>query len=284
MNLFEKFEKYSEYYELCNEGRATLCEAAKRICDDEALRAEALELKNKLVNSKFDFKPNEEFKDKSAQFGAFVYTLAIEHMESWYNEKNIPREIFLDTISDLGVWINRHYNWFGEWGFSQFGWIILHLRGGIFKLGRIQFEPSKVWQVPPEELRLNLQKGDPFLNVHIPRGGQLDEAAVLDSFEQAKVFFPKYFGQDYKVAGCFTWLFDPIFEKILPAGSNVVKFQRMFKIFTYDESYSGLDYLFINVTKDNIKDAPTDTSFRKAIVEHILSGGIMQSGGGYRLM
>jgi len=284
MNMFEKFEKYSEYYELCAEGRTALREAARAICENEALSAEAITLKNKLADLSLDFKYNEEFKGKSAQFGAFVYTLAIESMEVWYNEKRIPRDILLDTVSDLSVWINRHYNWNGEWGLSQYGWLSCHIRGKLFKLGRIQFEPATVWHVPPEELGLDLKKGDPFLSVHIPRGGQLDEAACLDSFEQAKAFFPKYFDCDYKAAGCFTWLFDPAFEKMLPPSSNVVKFQKMFKIFMHDESYDGLDYLFVNIKKDNIKDAPADTSFRRAIVEHILSGGIMQTGGGYRLL
>jgi hypothetical protein len=210
-NLFEKFEKYFEYYELCEEGRTVLREAAKKICADEKLSAEALELKNKLADLSHEFKGDEEFKDKSVQFGAFVYTIAIEDMEKLYKEKNIPHDILKATIDDLSVWINRHYNWLGEWGFSQYGWLGLHLRGKIFKLGRLQLEPKEIWEEPPEEFGLNLKKGDPFLSVHIPRGGRMDEEACLDSFEQAREFFPKYLNYDFKAFGCFTWLFDPNF-------------------------------------------------------------------------
>ena len=284
-SLFEKFEKYFKYYELCEEGRAALREAAKKICADEKLSAKALELKNKLADLSYDFKGDEEFKGTSAQFGAFAYTIAIEDMEKLYKEKNIPSEILGATINDLSVWINRHYNWFGEWGFSQYGWLRLHVRGKIFKLGRLQFEPSKIWEVPPEESGLKLEKGDPFLSVHIPRGGRMDEQSCLDSFEQAKEFFPKYLDYNFKAFGCFTWLFDPNFEKLLPPDSNILKFQRLFNIFKHgNEDYGGLEYIFVKITKENIKDAPTDTSFRKAIVEHILSGGIMQGGSGYRLV
>ena len=285
MSLFEKFEKYFEYYELCAEGREVLREAAKKICADEKLSAEALELKNKIADLSYDFKGDKEFKDKSVQFGAFVYTIAIEDMEKLYKEKNIPHDIFIATIDDLSVWINRHYSWFGEWGFSQYGWLLCHLRGGIFKLGRLQFEPKPMWETPAEKFGLNLKEGDPFLSVHIPRGGRMDERACLDSFEQAKEFFPKYLNYDFKAFACFTWLFDPNFKKLLPPDSNILKFQQMFKIIKHSgEDYGGLDYVFVNIKKENIKDAPTDTSFRKALVEHILSGGIMQSGSGYRLV
>jgi len=97
MNEFEKFEKYFEYYNLCDEGREILLEAAKKICADENMLSEALRIKNKLANIYFNSTNSnadeiysavhEEFKGKSAQFGAFVYTLAIEDMENLYKEK-----------------------------------------------------------------------------------------------------------------------------------------------------------------------------------------------------
>jgi len=91
---------------------------------------------------------------------------------------------------------------------------------------------------------------------------------------------------DFKAFTCSSWLFDPSFEKLLTSESNIVKFQKLFPVrITHDgEAYWGLDYVFVNITKENIKDAPTDTYFRKKLVEHILSGGIMQSGSGYRLV
>ena len=284
--IYEKFEKYFEYYQLCDEGKKVLREAAKKICADENLCAEALSIKNKLADLSYDFNGDAEFKDKSAQFGAFVFTLAIEDMEKIYQEKNIPRDILLETINDLPVWINRNYEWYNEWGFTTYGWLILHIRGRIFKLGRLQFEPKTLKErdlAPVELLGLDLKEGDLILGIHVPRGGKLDEAACLESFERAKEFFPKYLNYNFKAFSCFTWLFDPAFSQLLPPESNIIKFQNLFKRFPGGESYGGLDYLFVNITKENIKDAPTDTYFRKKIVEHILSGGIMQWAGGYRM-
>lgn len=286
--LYEKFEKYSKYYSLCQEGREELRIYAKEICKDQNLTETAIKLKNKIADISYNFEFEKELaginteKINISKFGAFFTTLAIENMENFYKEKNIPEDILYAVTEDLGVWINRHHDWFGEWGFSQYGWIKNHLRGKIFKLGRLQFEPSKIWRIPPESLGLNLCEGDPFLSVHIPRGGKIDEASCLDSFEKAKKFFPEYLNFDFKAFGCFTWLFDPDFKKLLPKESNILKFQKLFQIFNAVEDYGGLEYIFVNIKKEDIKNAPDDTNLRMAVKNHILSGGLMHSASGYR--
>jgi len=286
--MLDLYEKYSECYKLCDEGRAALLNAAQKICSDEKLCAQAMDIKNRLVNSPYNFEENGEFRVMDASFGAFVCTIAIEEMEKFYLSKGIPLEIFLATIGDLGIWINHHYNCFGEWGLSSFGWFRLHFQGKIFQLGRLQFEIARIDEIlrPDTDAGLNLSFGDDFLDVHIPRGRRLDEQACFDSFEQAKVFFSQYLNEyEFKAFVCYTWLFDPCFKDLLPCDSNILKFQRMFNIYKYDkESYSGLKYIFNNVTKDNIADAPKDTALRKATAEHILNGGIMRKGAGYRMI
>ena len=296
MNDFQKFEKYFGYYELCEEGRELLHEAAKKICGDENMLSEALRIKDKLTNLSFDSANNDEiyaavnelFKDKSAQFGAFVYTLAIEDMEKLYKEKNIPHDILMATVNELAISMNQKYIQSNEWGFDGYSWLIHHLRGRMFRLGRLVFEIAYIseWHLQPEQSKPDLKLGDPFLSVHISSGGKLDESAYLESFDMAKEFFPKVLNFNFKAFGCFTWLFDPVFEKFLPPDSNIMKFRRLFKIYKYWENYDGLGHAFghINITKENIKDAPTDTYLRKKLVEHILSGGIMQLGGGFRLV
>ena len=281
--MYEKFEKYLAYYDLCEEGRQSLRESAKQICGDPHQSARALEMKSKLADTALEVNLDEEFKGTPPGFGAFVFTLAIEDTERLYEQKNIPRGVLLETIQDIGVWIQRNRDWTGEWGFTQYGWLVLHMRAKIFKLGRLQFEPKKIETPPPENLGLNLKAGDPYLNVHIPRGGKLDAEACLESFERAKRFFPEVLGYDFVAFGCFTWLFDPAFETLLPPDSNILKFQKMFTLLPGEEGYWGLDYVFVNITKENIKDAPTDTHFRKKLVEHLLAGGKMHSGAGYRM-
>jgi hypothetical protein len=167
---------------------------------------------------------------------------------------------------------------------SQYNWLINHLRVGIFRLGRLQFElPQPFTDEIPDEWKKDVNSGDMFLNVHIPRGGRLDEADCLDSFDKTTQFFPNVLKREFKAFVCTTWLFDPVLNDLLPPDSNILSFQRLFTITAQNESYDVLRFVFANITKDNIKDAPTDTSFRKRLVEHILSGGIMRMGYGYRM-
>jgi len=49
---------------------------------------------------------------------------------------------------------------------------------------------------------------------------------------------------------------------------------NLFEKYEIHEDYDGLNHVFINITKENIKDAPTDTSLRRALIEHVLSGGV----------
>ena len=287
MNLLEKYKKYSGYYPLCDGGRQALLEAAEKICADGRLVAEVLEFRTKLANVPDEpaFRQIEkELKGKSAQFGAFLYTLLIGHMERVYEQKSIPRDIFGATVQEMTTCINQHYDRFGEWGLSDYE-TIGQLIGNVFMLGRLQFEMwHYVSETPPEVLALNLSEGDCILDVHIPSGGRLTEADCLDSFERAKEFFPKYLDYNFKAFGCETWLFDPILKMLLPPESNILMFQGLFKIYKTYEDYDGLNFIFENVTRENIADAPTDTSLRRAIVKHILSGGIMRCGAGYRLV
>ena len=285
MNLLEKYEKYSRYYPLCDDGRKALYEAAEKICADEQLALEALEFKVRLENHSDEpgfRKIEKELTYKSAQFGAFVYTLLIENMERIYEQKSIPRTIFDATIHEMSDFIYQHYNQFGEWGLSDYE-LIGHVCGDTFTLGRLRYEMwHYVSEAPSEVLALNLKEGDCFLDVHIPRGEHLNESNCLDSFEQAKVFFPKYLDYDFKAFGCETWLFDPFFIQSLPPDSNIIRFRRLFKIYKTYEDYDGLNFLFDNIRKENINDAPTNTSLRRAVVEHIKSGGVMQVGIGYK--
>jgi len=303
MNQLKKFEYYFGYYSsgLCEEARDVLREGAKKICGDENLLADALELKNKLalLDPGSDGQLWDGFENKSIGsllFGTFVWTLAIEDTEKIYQEKNIPHDILIETLSSLAIYVNLARKRFGNWGVGGYC-MCLHsiMLGRQFKLGRLSFAAeilnteSGDWclPVPPDEYKLGLKEGDPYVHVLLQGIENLDESACLESFERAKEFFPKVLHFDFKAFGCTEWVFDPLFEKILPPDNDILKFQKLFVRTTVWENYESLNrgiFQGLDVSRDNIKDAPTDTDFRKKVVEHILSGGIMQAGGGFRLV
>ena len=151
-----------------------------------------------------------------------------------YAERGISDSIFYDTMSDIGVWTAdcRRTGSLVN-GLDNTAWLAHHVRLELFKLGRLQFQPIK----RPVILNMGLaciwkmrKLPDVCLNVHIPRGGRLDEGACKASFYAAPLFFEKYFGKKYTVCTCLSWLLYPDNKLFMKENSNILKFASMFEI------------------------------------------------------
>lgn len=73
-------------------------------------------------------------------------------IKDFYNKNDIPETILVDTLSDLGVWIQEYYKNNNKWGLDQFSWLSNSFTGKIFKIGRLQYEisdislPAHIWK------------------------------------------------------------------------------------------------------------------------------------------
>lgn len=139
--------------------------------------------------------------------------------------------------------------------------------------------------LPKSEWDLVLSKGDEVLAIHIPEGSKLHPDACLQSFQNAEEFFQTFFSDVYvKAYTCNTWLFDPQFQSLLPDSSNIVRFQREFYLYpTLNNGKSFIKEVFSQEDQWDPARAPRDTSLRRAILDHIESGGVMRSAGGFIL-
>lgn len=72
-------------------------------------------------------------------FYLLVVIAKLEDLKSFYNENNIPENIYYDTLSDISTWVNNHKNKTGDIGISQFNWLYNHISGKLFKIGRLQY-------------------------------------------------------------------------------------------------------------------------------------------------
>jgi hypothetical protein len=129
-----------------------------------------------------------------------------------------------------------------------------------------------------------LTPGDPVLYLHIPRGAPLDLAACRQSFERALEFFPLHFPERSFVAfACESWLLDAQLEQMLPASSNLVRFQRqMYLIPLVGNQADVLDWVF-DGAYSNPAQAPRDTVLRRAVLDHLQRGGRLHGGGCFLL-
>ncbi|MDR7277780.1 acyltransferase domain-containing protein [Catenuloplanes atrovinosus] len=180
---------------------------------------------------------------------------------AYHRERGIPETVSWATLADLGrnLAIDRRMHREG-WPVMQ-AWLTLHARGGLYELGRLQY-----------------QRGGTALDLHIPESGPLTPDAVSASLDRARAFFPRHFPDEpYTAFACGSWLLDPQLLEYLPEDSNIIAFQRRFALEPYEEP-EGLDadvevlrFVFrtLNTPLDRL---PRDTVLQRAIVDHLRSG------------
>jgi len=137
-----------------------------------------------------------------------------------------------------------------------------------------------------QTLRLNLAEwtevlrpGDLILEIHIPEDGPMGFSGCAESLLEARDRFGALFpDRPFKAFGCFSWLLDPQFQQILPATSNIVRFQRACHLLPLNNGNgrAGLSRIFHT---EDLASAPRETSMQRAVLNHIASGGALYGGG-----
>jgi hypothetical protein len=145
----------------------------------------------------------------------------------------------------------------GEEPFADLEWIEIVLSGRIAELGRLQFEDV----------------GDGVLSVHIPETGPLTPGSCDASFARARRIFP-----DHRTAACRSWLLDPQLAEVLPADSNIVRFQQRFELDGEGEDGNADVLRFVFHTFDPDLDRLTPrTRLERTLVERMRAGGQWRS-------
>lgn len=194
------------------------------------------------------------------------------------DKKGIPKEITVNTLKDVNIWIDNYKLRYNKLGLEHFDWLKNHYTGNLFRLGRLQFKivPSPV-MVP---------SGEYVIETHIPQDEPLNINDCIFAFESAKEFFGKYFPE--KKPECFTcnsWLLNPNLESVLDSESNIVKFMRLWNTvpFKSDGSAQAIQRVFgFEFEKTNIENAPEETRLQKNLKKFLLSGGNMDITFGWR--
>ena len=152
---------------------------------------------------------------------------------------------------------------------SQLKWGNIFVNAHIYEIGRLQFEVNK-YEYNIEDFDM---KDEFCVDVHIPRGGKLDNYWVEESLNTAKTILsqiykelpqkPKFF--------LFSWLLSREVNDLLPADSNIKKFSARFNIIKNCTS-SSLNHFLFNKYDWNIKNFPEYTSLQKIIKQKLLEG------------
>jgi len=78
----------------------------------------------------------------SGMFIAIIVFTGVPRMLAEHSRLGIPYAISLDTLSDIAIWADDYRAKNGKWGFENITWLLNHLTGSLFRLGRLEFIPS----------------------------------------------------------------------------------------------------------------------------------------------
>jgi GNAT domain-containint protein/N-acyltransferase family protein len=205
-------------------------------------------------------------------FYVYVYLAATGDVIGYHRRRALPDDVSWATLADLGRNLRRDRLLFGEGGLRTCGWLSLHFRGGIYELGRLQFSRMRLHAGHVTE---GLREGEDTLGIHIFEGGPLDPASCDASLARAGEFFARHFPETLvRIGVCTSWLLDPQLAGYLPAHSNVVRFQKRFRLIGegQDGDRDIVRFVFHCLVAD-LDTLPQRTTLERAIVAHLRGGG-----------
>jgi hypothetical protein len=206
----------------------------------------------------------------------YVFLATLPTIRQWHRERGIADDLSWTTLADLGEHIGIYRRIYGTAGFDVPEWMILHFRGALYRLGRLQYE---LWRQPPQGQDV-IDSGapdpdGPVLFLHIPEsGGSLESAACDESFAQARAFFARYFPEmQYRVAWCTSWLLDPQLGEYLSPASNIIRFQRRFHLIAGGSNANdGVMRFVFRRDAPVLDELPQRTTLERATVKHVRAG------------
>lgn len=200
---------------------------------------------------------------------AFLYMC--QRVKDQADARGIPEETVVDTLKDIVIWTKVYTGLKGGLYLGELGWLKIHMQFQMFRLGRLQFRMIGVCRDIPE---FGLSKGDPIMELHIPRGSRLDPAECDASFARAEEFFPRYFPEyDWAYYTCNSWLLDDDLKEFLPETSNILRFGSRFTKVYHKELNCLLSCVFSDdTTEENLADAVPASAFAKRVKDAVLSG------------
>lgn len=184
-----------------------------------------------------------------------------------YRQMAIPEQIYFDTMGCYSRFVTECLYYKGGYQFDRGWWTWRQLSMRVFRLGQLEYE----------------MRPNGTVAMHIPTGSDLSAEAVDQSLAHAKAFFAQFF-PDYAGAmfTCNSWLLSPTLGELLSEGSNILAFQKRFRLTHVDpEAKEYISWLFQRLPEAEPAELPEHTSLQRNTKKFILNGGKIGSAAGY---
>ncbi|MDD2552111.1 MAG: hypothetical protein PHQ56_05780 [Dysgonamonadaceae bacterium] len=233
--------------------------------------------------------PNNPLLDLSVKDRLFTLVYELIPLKEYFDSKNIPSQIFYDSIQDLNFRVTRYYDLHGEYGLSERDalWIRFMYKGEMFDLGSLSFqkfhfsyaeiERADYDYMPlSEEMKQRFLEGEPVINVHIATDADLRPEKIDESFDLAHNFFVTYFPEHkYTVFTCRTWMLYPPTQELLPPDSNITSFANRFEIIaTNQNTKQALDRIYETSDLTEIERMEKPSSLAKVAYKNLDKLGV----------
>ena len=207
-----------------------------------------------------------------------LLTACLPFVREYHRTLGVPASISQATLADLGRNVRVHRKREGVGGLGVMWWLMLHFRGVIYQLGRLQFELQHASnEVIASMQRHGVETNGPVnvLSIHIPDFmGPMDHDACTESIQQSVEFFSVHFPHwPVEFGVCNSWLLDPQLKDVLKPTSNIIRFQNRFTIAdgTYDASDSVMQFVFGKHVRD-IDTIHPQSSLEHGVITHLKNG------------
>ncbi len=210
---------------------------------------------------------------------------SMEYTQEYYKEKNIPQQIFTDTMKCFSRFVGEHYVSYGRYGFDRDFWTGRQLSGLLFRIGMLEYEMTQA-VIPDEDGTGKAAEKRNVISVHIPSDSTLTEEKCRESIRASEAFFREFFPErssDPYV--CSSWLLSPALRELLGEGSNILRFQRMFRIVEWDQDSRGFTEWVFKHNEERQgeltpEELPEHTSLQRRMKQHLQAGGKVGEGFG----
>lgn len=183
--------------------------------------------------------------------------------------QGIPEQVFTDTFRCFPRFIGEHIASYGAPAFDRDWWTARQVSMELFRLGELEYETVTL-------------DGAPAVSIHIPSDAVLTQPRLRESWARARDFFGAYRpGYRDAVWYCHSWLLEPALARVLPEGSNILGFQRSFRIGRVD--YGARDFVEWVFKDPGLapEDYPENTTLQRRLKAYLLEGGEIGEGLGY---
>lgn len=199
-----------------------------------------------------------------------LYLRRVPEAMAYYEKMGIPMELFWHNMHDFYLWSEDYRQKTGKAGVSEWYWLSTAITPEVFRLGRLQYQIFRLHTDAPLKGQI-IPAGTEVLTVHIPAGEPLDPQAVLESMKRAPEFFKTYFGKEFTIYHCESWLLSPVLRELLSPESAILKFQDLYQVYTTDPFRQAEERVFGFITDDPAL-YPENTSLQKKMKQYLLSG------------